>query len=48
MGRPPDKNSVFDLLVRDHERHIASGLSADETRMLLALLEKVRVSVRSL
>ena len=38
----------FAKLVRNHERHIASGLSSDETRTLLLLLEKVRASARSL
>ncbi len=38
----------FAKLVRHHERHIASGLSSDETRMLLMVLEKVRASARSL
>jgi len=33
----------FSRLVRDHERRIARGLSADETRLLIALLEKVRI-----
>ena len=38
----------FAKLVRGHEKRIASDLSADETRMLLVLLEKVRASARSL
>ena len=38
----------FARLVRGHERRIAAGLSADETRALLVLLEKVRLSARSL
>lgn len=38
----------FAKLVRGHEKRIASGLSADETRTLLTLLEKVRASARSL
>jgi hypothetical protein len=29
--------------VRSHERRIARGLSSDETRLLIALLEKVRI-----
>src|SRR6185503_10797431 len=36
------------LVVRGHERRIATGLSADETRTLLELLDKVRTSARSL
>jgi DNA-binding MarR family transcriptional regulator len=32
----------FGRLVRAHERRIARGLSSDETRLLIALLEKVR------
>jgi len=35
-------------LVKSHEKRIASGLSADETRVLLELLDKVRGSARSL
>jgi DNA-binding MarR family transcriptional regulator len=38
----------YTKLVRSHERRIATGLSADETRMLLELLDKVRTSARSL
>jgi hypothetical protein len=29
--------------VHSHERRIARGLSSDETRLLIALLEKVRI-----
>jgi DNA-binding MarR family transcriptional regulator len=32
----------FTRLVKAHEKHIASGLSAGETRKLIELLEKVR------
>jgi DNA-binding MarR family transcriptional regulator len=38
----------YTRLVRSHERRIARGLSADETRTLLELLDKVRTSARSL
>jgi DNA-binding MarR family transcriptional regulator len=38
----------YTKLVRTHERRIANGLSADETRTLLQLLDKVRSSARSL
>ena len=38
----------FARLVRNHEKRIASGLSAAETRSLIELLEKVRHSARSL
>jgi len=38
----------FARLVRGHEKHIASGLSAAEMRTLIELLEKVRRSARSL
>ena len=38
----------YTKLVRGHERRIATGLSADETRTLLELLDKVRTSARSL
>jgi hypothetical protein len=31
-------------LVHSHERRIARGLSSDETRLLIALLEKVRIA----
>lgn len=34
--------SRFGRLVRAHERRVASALSADETRTLIELLEKVR------
>jgi len=38
----------FARLVKAHEKRIASGLSASETRILIDLLEKVRSSARSL
>ena len=38
----------FASLVKAHEKRIASGLSAAETRTLIALLDKVRGSARSL
>ena len=38
----------YTRLVRSHERRIATGLSADETRTLLRLLDKVRTAARSL
>ena len=38
----------FAKLVRAHERRIAAGLSTDETRTLIDLLERVRASARSL
>ena len=38
----------FARLVRGHEKRIASGLSAAETRTLIELLEKVRRSARQL
>jgi len=38
----------FARLVKTHEKRIASGLSAAETRTLIELLEKVRASARSL
>jgi DNA-binding MarR family transcriptional regulator len=38
----------YTKLVRGHERRIATGLSADETRTVLELLDKVRTSARSL
>jgi DNA-binding MarR family transcriptional regulator len=38
----------YTKLVRTHERRIAAGLSADETRTLLELLDRVRASARSL
>ncbi|WP_295140095.1 MarR family transcriptional regulator [uncultured Reyranella sp.] len=38
----------FGRLVRAHEKRIASGLSASETRTLIELLGKVRASARSL
>jgi DNA-binding MarR family transcriptional regulator len=38
----------YTKLVRTHERRIATGLSADETQLLLDLLDKVRSSARSL
>ena len=38
----------FERLVKAHERRIASGLSASETRALIALLEKVRSAARPL
>lgn len=38
----------YGKLVRTHERRIASTLSADETRTLLELLDKVRGAARSL
>jgi DNA-binding MarR family transcriptional regulator len=38
----------FVRLVKVHEKRIASGLSAAETRALIELLEKVRASARSL
>jgi DNA-binding MarR family transcriptional regulator len=38
----------FARLVKAHEKRIASGLSAAETRTLIELLEKVRASARSL
>lgn len=40
--------SRFAKLVRGHEKRIASGLSAAETRTLIDLLEKVRRSARAL
>jgi DNA-binding MarR family transcriptional regulator len=38
----------FSRLVRSHERRIARGLSSDETRVLIALLEKVRAGAEPL
>lgn len=38
----------FASLVKAHEKRIASGLSAAETRTLIALLDKVRSGARSL
>ena len=38
----------FARLVKAHEKRIASGLSAAETRTLIELLEKVRASARPL
>jgi DNA-binding MarR family transcriptional regulator len=38
----------FARLVKAHEKRIAAGLSAAETRTLIELLEKVRTSARSL
>ncbi len=38
----------FARLVKAHEKQIASGLSASETRTLIELLEKVRGAARSL
>jgi DNA-binding MarR family transcriptional regulator len=38
----------FSRLVRSHERRIARGLSSDEMRLLIALLEKVRAGVSPL
>ena len=38
----------FASLVKAHEKRIASGLSAAETRTLIVLLDKVRASTRSL
>lgn len=38
----------FGRLVRAHEKKIASGLSTTETRTLIDLLQRVRVSARSL
>ncbi len=38
----------FTRLVKAHEKRIASGLSAAETRLLIELLEKVRAAARSL
>lgn len=38
----------FARLVKAHEKRIASGLSAAETRALIGLLEKVRASARPL
>ena len=38
----------FAKLVRAHEKRIAAGLSTDETRTLIDLLERVRASARSL
>jgi DNA-binding MarR family transcriptional regulator len=38
----------FARLVRSHEKRIASGLSAAETRTLIDLLEKVHAGARSL
>ncbi|WP_421997522.1 MarR family winged helix-turn-helix transcriptional regulator [Reyranella sp.] len=38
----------FSRLVRGHEKRVASGLSADETRTLIALLDKVHRAARSL
>ncbi|MBS0520476.1 MAG: winged helix-turn-helix transcriptional regulator [Proteobacteria bacterium] len=38
----------FTRLVKAHEKHIASGLSASETRTLIELLEKVHAAARSL
>src|SRR5215471_6290436 len=39
--------SRYARLVKAHEKRIASGLSASETRILIELLEKVRTSTRS-
>ena len=38
----------FASLVKAHEKRIASGLSAAETRTLIVLLDKVRAGTRSL
>ena len=38
----------FASLVKAHEKRIASGLSAAETRTLIGLLDKVRAGTRSL
>jgi DNA-binding MarR family transcriptional regulator len=38
----------FSRLVIAHEKRIASGLSADETRILIDLLDKVRAAARPL